>query len=441
MVPVSLQVGADAGVVSRFLARRLPLPLLVRSFIQTRAPGALEFIEDADLPRPAREELIGQGLGDISRGPFFLHDRSQFRSGLLVASRKQSSPPFEARRELSGQLYEWLAVSGRGDDDFRLIIAGDETFLAEHLGRYEALLAVVWRSERSPAERALARPVTTERAFRKALPGPGEALEGANNLLAFSPRDLVAMPPRRTLRVPDETPAAVQPPARPDAPAARVPAAAASASAAASAPASAGRNAKSAAASGEFHPWGELGYQVIGSGRGGPPRKFYVKKDEDRLRVSMLSSRRGIDPEYALQFFDRLQFSEDGVLAHRDMLRASGAGETASLSLEVLADGRFRCIAAGLTPVFFRAGHGKAFLIPDSAPQDRKSDRVDSVKIVEGQFHPGDALLLTPGRFSSSEQREIAEKFRALSGAERTGLLGNWLDYRSRGRALFISRV
>lgn len=437
MVPVSLQVGADAGVVSKFLARRLPLPLLVRSFIQTRAPGALEFIEDADLPRPAREELIGQGLGDISRGPFFLHDRSQFRSGLLVASRKQSSPPFEARRELSGQLYEWLAASGRGDDDFRLIIAGDETFLADYLGRYEALLAVVWRSERSPAERALARPVTTERAFRKALPGPGESLEGANNLLAFSPRDLVAMPPRRALRVPGETPPAAPPP-RPAAPAARVPAVPAASSAA---PASAARTAKSAAASGEFHPWGELGYQVIGSGRGGPPRKFYVKKDEDRLRVSMLSSRRGIDPEYALQFFDRLQFSEDGVLAHRDMLRASGAGETASLSLEVLADGRFRCIAAGLTPVFFRAGHGKAFLIPDSAPQDRKSDRIDSVKIVEGQFHPGDALLLTPGRFNSSEQREIAEKFRALSGAELTGLLGNWLDYRSRGRALFISRV
>ncbi len=429
MVPVSLQAGADAGVVSKFLAGRLPLPLLVRSFIQTRAPGALEFIEDADLPRPAREELIGQGLGDISRGPFFLHDRSQFRSGLLVASRKQSSPPFEARRELSGQLYEWLNVSGRSDDDFRLIIAGDETFLAEHLGRYEALLVLVWRSERSPTERALARPVTTQRAFRKALPGPGEALENAN-LLAFSPRDLVVMPPRRALRVPGETPPAA-PLEAPGAPPANVP----------GVKAPAARSAKSAAASGEFHPWGELGYQVIGSGRGGPPRKFYVKKDEDRLRVSMLSSRRGIDPEYALQFFDRLQFSEDGVLAHRDMLRASGAGETASLSLEVLADGRFRCIAAGLTPVFFRAGHGKAFLIPDSAPQDRKSDRIDSVKIVEGQFHPRDALLLTPGRFNSSEQREIAEKFRAVSGAELTNLLGNWLDYRSRGRALFISRI
>lgn len=404
------------GWFTRFLLRHTPVPLIVRSFLENLPDDrSCRFIEDVNLPPAYLRYLRARG---IDAGPrdqnFFLYDRSPFRAGLIVSGRRS---PYAAESLWKG-LAGWLATSGRDASFARVLTIPEQEVLAKmRQSQFEPICFVVWTMERSPLERLLgSRPSKQERLM---LPVESPAIGAAPP--ALRPRAAEVESEQRS------RPAAVPVPARHSL----------------ESPAN-----ESTAPKSEVHQAGVLQYRIAGSTRGGLYRRYCLRRDGDLLKISMLSSKRKLSPDYALAFFDRLQFAPDCIREHRELLRSTpSGGDTvySSLSLELRLRGSFRCIAAGMQPAFFREKNGRLYLLPDSTPEGE-----DTVKIVEGRFHPGDGLLIVPGGFTVAERRELAERFRqaressagkAHAGVEALAdLLSAWLDYRLRGRALFVSR-
>ncbi len=407
---------ATSAIVRRLpnLDALAPNALLIRQFLARRAPGALELIEDADLPHGAAALLALQGVALCEQGAFFSHDRRRERAALIVAARKQASPSASARKELAAELYEYLIEHKRSPRDFRLIVAGGDDFLASYLGRYEALLAVVWRPERPVLERPLAPPVTPIAAFQKLR--LSDAAVASGQLLPFEKG--VELAGQASLR----RVAAAKAPSIEQSPAA-------------AAPIRSSEESRSVAEEG-VHPWGSFEYRIVGRTRGRMQRRFFVRKDAPRLAVAMAASASALRSETCAEFFERVHTADDSIVAHKAHALELARREIATLSLELYPDGRFRCLAAGATPVFFRIEAGRALLVPDSSLES------ETLRIVEGRFHKGDALLLAPGRITSAEQRELVELAQRLQQqpAELAPRLAAWLDWRERGRSLLFVR-
>ncbi|MBX7057831.1 MAG: hypothetical protein K1X75_07175 [Leptospirales bacterium] len=397
--------------------RLVPLPLLLRNFLAERAPGALELIEDADLPAGAAQRLSMQGVARCEAGGFFTHDRRAERAALVVASRKNASPSANARRELAREIYERLLASGRQARDFRLIVAGGSDFLANYLGRYEALLAISWRPERPLLEQIIASPVSARAEFN--VLRLADAAVASGQLLPFDLAD--NLKPQQSPRPRQEhnftAPVAEKPPA--------------TAIQAAPPPVAAGQG---RSGDEEFHSWNHFRYRIVGRTRGRMQRRFFVRREDKRLALAMTASAGALPVDFTAQFFERVQAAEDSIAAHRAAIGAAEQG-LCTLTTELFVDGRFRSLSVGVTPVFFRLQQGRALLVPDSPGGGEKT------RTVEGRFHPGDCLLIAPGRISSSEQRELLELAEALQQAplEFPARIAAWLDWRERGRSLLLT--
>ncbi len=414
------------GWFTRFLLRHTPVPLIVRSFLENLPEDrSYRFIEDVHLPPAYLRYLRARG---IDAGPrdqnFFLYDRSPFRAGLIVSGRRS---PYAAE-SLQDRLAEWLATSGRDAGHARVLTIPEQEILAKmRQSQFEPVCFVVWAAERSPLERWLSpRPSKAERLML-----PAETATAVPSVVRA-----------RAPHVVEEDPGQARPAHMPS-PADRRQLGAPGSTNAANAAHAAG------ATRAEVHQAGVLHYRIAGSTRGGMYRRYCLRRDGDLLKISMLASKRKLSPDYALAFFDRLQFAPDCIREHRELLRSTPSGAESgytSLSLELRMRGSFRCIASGMQPAFFREKNGRLYLLPDSTPEGE-----DTVKIVEGRFHAGDGLLIVPGGFTVAERRELAERFRRARESGKAGtdggvealadLLSAWLDYRLRGRALFVSRA
>ncbi|MCB1321617.1 MAG: hypothetical protein KDK34_15285, partial [Leptospiraceae bacterium] len=182
-----------------------------------------------------------------------------------------------------------------------------------------------------------------------------------------------------------------------------------------------------------------ISYCVAGTSRGRPARRYFLKKETTRVRLALLSA-----PELAartqLAFFDRMQSRPHPVREHRDMLR-SGLIRTdhASLSLEMKTNGEFVGLTSGLSLLIWRAGQKRAVLISSQPTEDHPEQRVRGLR---GQLHPGDMLLMLPGRLTGAEWREIGELLKSAGNRAPLDVLqerlGTWLDYRNLGRALLL---
>ncbi|MCB1319349.1 MAG: hypothetical protein KDK34_03795, partial [Leptospiraceae bacterium] len=107
--------------------------------------------------------------------------------------------------------------------------------------------------------------------------------------------------------------------------------------------------------------------------------------------------------------------------------------------LEMKTNGEFVGLTSGLSLLIWRAGQKRAVLISSQPTEDHPEQRVRGLR---GQLHPGDMLLMLPGRLTGTEWREIGELLK--SAGNRAALdvlqerLGTWLDYRNLGRALLL---
>lgn len=475
------------GWLTRLLLRNTPIPVLIHSLLdELQAQRSLQFVEDRYMPEPFLRYLHGRGLPLGASDSFFLHDRQPLRGGLVLAGRAPGEAPAELRDFAAGlrtRLVHWLRMADRGPDAARLLTVEDaRDFFSRRFVHYEPVGVLLWAAEASPMERWFgARWSAPTKSWQKALQSAGDM----DSAVEASALDAMAVAPvaegpsaqsESSLHAESALVGRTMQPAR---------AVSRSASAAGAAPIStaAGDPALTAAnASADHsaadptetvHSAGKLEYQVVGRTRGPTRggRKYHIRREGEYLRIALLAAGgERLKADHALAFFDRLQFAGDLIRAHRDLLRAlpahtqaspvNSAGRSGrpheSLSLELNCEtGAFRCVAYGITPLFFRRKNGRLYPLPDSsAPQGEAGPNgLRTLKTVEGVFHPGDALLLMPGGYTASERRDLAGRFRELlagsaesAGGDRiasNGLaasLGPWLDARLRGRGLLLGR-
>ncbi|MEQ9365839.1 MAG: hypothetical protein RIF32_16470 [Leptospirales bacterium] len=472
-----------SGWFTRLLLRNTPIPVIIHSLLdELSAVRSLQFVEDRYMPEPFLRYLNGRGVGLGPSASFFLHDRQPVRGGLVLAGRASGESPADTRdfaEDLRRRLTHWLRMADRGFDEARLVTVEDaRDFFSRRFVHYDPVGVLLWTAERSPIERWFgARPVA-ERSLQILDPGTLSPTEPDSPSEARAPG--ASGNDRLLARVGEED-------ARNDLPgsapiAAAVPGVSRRVAASAPSPASEQSDADAQIAPGRpevnaadpteaLHSAGGLEYQVVGRTRGpvSGGRKYHIRRDGNHLRIALLSNEtRRLEADHALAFFDRLQFARDLIRAHRDLLRAlpalagDGAGSSApgrspagnqSLSLELNCEsGAFRCVAHGITPLFFRRKNGRLYPLPDSAvvqhdAADPEQNTLQTLKTVAGVFYPGDALLLMPGAYTAGERRELAGRYRELLSVagdpgpqHLAASLGPWLDARLRGRGLLIRR-
>ncbi|MCR9143276.1 MAG: hypothetical protein NXI24_13555 [bacterium] len=510
-VPLDLQGSLpSSGWFTRLLLRNTPIPVLIHSLLdELSAQRSLQFVEDRYMPEPFLRYLNGRGLGLGPPASFFLHDRQPLRGGLVLAGRAAGESPADTRdfaHDLRRRLTHWLRMADRGPDAARLVTVEEaRDFFSRRFAHYDPVGVLVWSAERSPVEGWIAARANSDRplqiAATQAGTDPADAAAQKELIPAFAEahpvvQDAPAVRPaagavaRRAAPLPDSAgddateqaasrlrtvqSGSREAPGVSDTGRAGEPKRPTSESARAGLPVSQApvatgkRGANDSADPTEaVHSSGVLEYQVVGRTRGpvSGGRKYHIRRDGEHLRIALLASEsQRLAPDHALAFFDRLQFAGDLIRAHRDLLRAmspqtgTGAGvrrvptRNQSLSLELNCEtGAFRCVAHGITPLFFRRKNGRLYPLPDSAalpddPEQQGSGALKTLKTVEGVFHHGDALLLMPGVYTANERRELAGRYRDLlndgeSGPQRLAAsLGPWLDARLRGRGLLIGR-
>ena len=466
-----------SGWFTRLLLRNTPIPVLVHSLLdELGVYRPLQFVEDRYMPEPFLRYLSARGIDLGPPESFFLHDRRALRGGLVLAGRAPGESAADLREfseTLRQRLKHWLRLADRDATAAQLISVTDaEEFFSRRFVHYDPVGVLLWAAERSPIERWFGvRPTAAD-----VLLLPARTIGAATPELPvgqLSAPEQPEEPPRLTAPALDES--AVHESAvhervvhkrtmgeRPVAQETRDEPVAETSTATAESTA-AGDPTETVHSSGCFQ------YRVVGRTRGpvSGGRKYHLRRDGRHLRIALLARENArLDPEQAVAFFDRLQSADDLIRAHRDLLRSlhatadssesgapvlqlgagHGEGRNCSLSLELDCEsGAFRCVAYGITPLFFRRKTGRLYELPQSNGPDQ------SLKTVEGAFFPGDALLLIPGTYTLVEQRDLAGRYRELLARtdanqvvplseDLAGSLGPWLDARLRGRGLFVSR-
>ncbi|MCB1326590.1 MAG: hypothetical protein H7A21_04485 [Spirochaetales bacterium] len=379
---------ASPGGLAGFVLRHTPLPFLIRACIEASPTGGAEFWEDHLLPENAHEALERFGVPAPGRGEYFLHDRAELRYGIVVGKRS----PLDGRQRAARfqtELEAWLKSAGRNRRQYRIFNLFSEEIFPNRFVYTEPLLLIIWTAERSPIERWLGgRPRAT---------------------LPFLPEERAT-----PARAPEPPPAVVpeQRPLVPERPEIE----------------------RSSMANG-VEP---IVHRVVGTTRSGPHRRFYLRKENDRVKLAMLSSEHGLTRDFAMAFFDQVQFSKDLIRAHRGALRAARdrMDGISSFSLEILHDGRFQCLTRDACALYWRRSAGRGLVLRPTGQEPA------GYRIFRGHMVRGDVLLVLPGRFALAEWRELADrlkKFDPWTQADKlTDGLGAWLDYQGRGRALLI---
>lgn len=360
--------------IRRLFLKSIPVDVLIREWLHVRS---LRWIPEERFPAELKRQADAESFTDRAGGEL-LGDRRELRLGLVCANpTERASLTRSERLQHLEDLRDYLCNCGRDPEEFEFF--RPSRFEFRMMDGIVPLFFVLWSPDTPLLERVLA--------GKKDLPG---RIKG--DRFTF-----------RELRLDD--------PAEPSS----LPVAAGSSSP---------DGAEGGAADSIVTVAGPVKYQLVGSVRGTPHRKMFVRLTGDRLFLVYFASAVRLSQDYVTAFIDSLASSTRPVYRLEEHLLHYPPSDVSVTVLEMRGDRQMEILSWGLEHAFFRNEKGLRFL------SDQKGGNLHILRL---QLTPGDRLLLLPTALNKAEKKELAE---ILTG-DLTGLDG-WLNTKGIGRTLAL---
>lgn len=393
----------SSNPIRRLFLKSIPLDLLLRDWLRVRS---LKWLAEEDFPPELRrqadeESFLARTGGDV------LGDRRDMRIGLVCADPAQrqnltrNGLTRSERLQHLEDLQEYLRSCGRHPDEFEFFRPTRFDFQLDGL---MPLFLVLWSADAPLLERVLS---------------------GRRNLPGRIKEDRFAF---RELKLDDPfVPQAVM--SSGTAGTGNDGASPGEAGAVASGETSGEASGEGSAESSIDSPVemrnGPVHYALVGSVRGTPHRKMFVRLAGDRLFLVYFSSKQRLSPEYVTAFIDSLASASRPVYRLEDHLLQHPPESVNVTVLEVRGDRQMEILSWGLEHAFLREGKSLRFL------RDQKGRNLHIVRL---RINPGDRLLLLPAGLNRREKSELATR---LAGDLQA--VDVWLNGKGIGRTLVLS--